>query len=106
MSITVTDTTAPVQVGTIHVASWGYDQTNVDFYEVTSSTAKTVALRPISQHRSAEVSFMSEHVTPKLGEYTGGAFRRKVHPGGAVINNSCSNAYPWDGRQMTQSHYA
>lgn len=106
MSTTVTDTAAPAQVGTIYAASWGYEQTNIDFYEVTGSTAKTVTLRPIGQHRSAEVSFMSEHVTPKPGDYTGRSFRRKVHPGGAVIIDSCSNAYPWDGRTMTQSHYA
>ena len=42
--------TRPVEVGDIFAASWGYDQTNVDFYEVVSVTAsgKSVRIVPIA----------------------------------------------------------
>ena len=33
---------ADIEVGDIYYTSWGYDQTNVDFYMVTGRTAKTV----------------------------------------------------------------
>lgn len=33
----------------IFVSSWGYEQTNVDFYEVVKVTAKTVTLIPIER---------------------------------------------------------
>lgn len=35
--------------GGIFVSSWGYDQTNVDFYKVVKVTAKTVMLIPIER---------------------------------------------------------
>lgn len=36
-----------IKRGDIYVNSWGYDQTNVDFYEVVRVTASKVELRPI-----------------------------------------------------------
>ena len=36
------------QVGDIYRTSWGYDQTNVEFFQVVARTAKTVRLRRIS----------------------------------------------------------
>ena len=102
----MTNTTETIQPGTIFISSWGYDQTNVDFFEVISATAKTVQLRPIAQDRGPETSFMSESVTPKAGQYTGAAFRRKVQLGGYVSLNTFANAYVWDGSPQIQSHYA
>jgi hypothetical protein len=42
---------APVAVGDIFRNSWGYDQTNVDYYQVVRVTAKSVSVRPICQKR-------------------------------------------------------
>lgn len=38
---------AAAPVGTIFYTSWGYDQTNVDFYEVVSATTKMVTVAKI-----------------------------------------------------------
>lgn len=35
--------------GDVFVSSWGYEQTNVDFYEVVKVAAKTVTLIPIER---------------------------------------------------------
>ncbi|WP_425543433.1 hypothetical protein, partial [Microbacterium aurantiacum] len=70
---------APLTVGAILVSRWGYDQTNVDYYEVVSATPKTVTLRPIRSRVTGDAGFMAEYVAPVPGEYTGEAFRRKVH---------------------------
>lgn len=37
------------EVGTIFYTSWGYEQTNVDFYEVIHSTAKMVTVRELEK---------------------------------------------------------
>jgi hypothetical protein len=46
-----TTTIRPVEVGDIFASSWGYDQTNVDFYEVVAVTpsGKSVRLVPIGK---------------------------------------------------------
>lgn len=100
---------APLTVGAILVSRWGYDQTNVDYYEVVSATPRTVALRSIRSRVTGDAGFMAEHVAPVPGEYTGEAFRRKVHRYSdrpAVAINSCANAYPWNGNDDRATHYA
>lgn len=76
------ETTTPeahgLPVGTVLVSSWGYDQTNIDFYEVTKATVKTVMLRPISISKENGESWGTYTATPKRGEFTGDAFRVKV----------------------------
>ncbi len=98
--------TTEIQPGTIFVSLWGYDQTNVDFFEVISATAKTVQLRPIAKNRGPESRYMSDEVTPRPGEYIGGAFRRKLQPSNFVLINSVAIARVWDGRPETQTQYA
>ena len=38
-----------IQVGSIFRCSWGYDQTNVDFYQVTKLNPASVVVREISK---------------------------------------------------------
>jgi hypothetical protein len=56
------------QVGDVLVSSWGYDQTNVDFYRVVSLTAsgKSVRIVPVAQ-RVHSYSKGCEHVVPGEG---------------------------------------
>lgn len=42
-----TETATCVPVGTIFYTNWGYDQTNIEFYEVISATAKMVTVAQI-----------------------------------------------------------
>ncbi len=55
----------PFKVGDIVNTSWGYDQTNVDFYVVTRRSAGCVWVRSISQDSEA-TGFMQERVWPKM----------------------------------------
>jgi hypothetical protein len=48
-----------VQVGTIFVHSWGYDQTNVDFYQVVRKSGQTVEIRPIGSEQVESYGPMS-----------------------------------------------
>ena len=100
--------TVTVAVGTIYCARWGYDQTNIDYYEVTSTTAKTLELRPIAKRRVEATGDLSEMVEPIPGQYAGEPFRRRIAAGSAdtVRINSYAWASPWDGNPDHATHYA
>ena len=101
------DWTAPhITQGTIYVSSWGWEQTNVDYYIVTKRTAKTITLQPIGTKQTEQLTAMSETVTPDPDTITGTPFRRKLVFGDLVSINSVANARPWNGRAMTQTHWA
>lgn len=108
-----TQTTTPeghgLPVGTVLVSSWGYDQTNIDFYEVTKATAKTVLIRPISIAQENGESWGTYTATPKRGEFTGEAFRVKVQdPNNQpwVKINSFAMARPIDEETQHGTSYA
>lgn len=55
----------PFKVGDIVSNSWGYDQTNVDFYQVVEVGKKSVKLRSIGQKSvPGTQGFMCENVVP------------------------------------------
>lgn len=77
----MTNTTTPVHtltVGQILESMWGYDQTNVDFYEVIKVTHATVVVRKLRTEAVEQRAHMSSTVTPKPEDYAGEPFRRKV----------------------------
>jgi len=48
----------PFSVGDILYKSWGYEQTNVDFYQITETKKKTITVRALQQNRT-DTGFMS-----------------------------------------------
>jgi hypothetical protein len=109
-------TKRPLEPGSILFSSWGYDQTNVEFYRVEKITGAFVTLQQIesvehSDDEAAGYSTMTGKVVPvdppaPIGNKT---FRRKLHQGQAepfVQIESYSYAYAWDGRPRRVSHYA
>ena len=55
-----------VQVGDIFCNSWGYDQTNVDYYQVIAKSGKSVKIREIAcESIPGSEGFMSDQVKPK-----------------------------------------
>jgi hypothetical protein len=111
-----TEMVNPFMVGDILESSWGYDQTNVDFYEVVRVTKKSVELRELAK-TTTETGFMSGSTVPVPGKYTGETFLRRV---GAPYRNedfadkskysvsvtSCAHASLWDGKPANCSWYA
>jgi hypothetical protein len=96
-----------VHVGDIFVSSWGYDQTNIDFYEVVKATAKTVMLRKLEK-KVVQQSMTAEFVMPVWGRYKGRAFRRKLDgtlrgkPWVTITNYA--GATLWDGKPEAQTN--
>tara|TARA_R110000824_G_scaffold6506_11_gene30093 strand:- start:47 stop:448 length:402 start_codon:yes stop_codon:yes gene_type:complete len=101
--------TDAMTVGSILVSSWGYDQTNVDFYMVTRTTKTSVYIRKIR----AEVTRSggpSDSVMPCLlgRPYSDGAEpkRKKVqtYNGRPYVSLSTyASAYLWDGTAQHQT---
>lgn len=72
-------------VGAILVSSWGYDQTNVDYYQVTALVGSTmVELRPIGA-QSTEDHYMQGQCVPAPDAFTGPAARYRVTPEGDSV---------------------
>ncbi len=51
------------KVGDIIYNSWGYEQTNIDFYQVVKTTKKTITIQRIAQ-KTNETGFMSGNTEP------------------------------------------
>lgn len=49
----------PFKVGQIFYDSWGYEQTNIDFYQVIEVKPKSVVIREIKGDRKYDASFQS-----------------------------------------------
>lgn len=105
--------------GDILYSSWGYDQTNIDFYEVKQATGAMVTLQKLAAETET-TGFMSGKTKPVLGkpavEYPGQEpvpvkpIKRKVHKGGHagefVKIESYAYAWPWNGEPKGCSWYA
>ena len=101
------------KVGDILYSSWGYEQTNIEYYEITATTEKTVTFREVAQNGQSN-GFMCKEVTPRPGEYIGKEFTRKVTPCGrdkGAVNFAeheggyMRRLWEYDGRPKTATYY-
>lgn len=95
----------------IWASSWGYEQTNVDFYQVLKVKGDWVTLQQIAAIETSDGALsMTGRVVPAepiapIGE----PFRRKIyHACGEPCAKIRSYAFarPWDGHPERVSHYA
>ncbi|UOF78924.1 hypothetical protein [Caudoviricetes sp.] len=96
-------------VGDILVSSWGYEQTNVDFYQVTKIIGKrTVEIREIatSSEYVSGMSTMSDYAMPVKDSFISGPEKKVVTNGSTISFSSYRSAYKWDGRKQYRSWYA
>ena len=82
-----------LEVGDVLRCSWGYEQTNIDFYQVTRMVGKkSVELRAIRQQSEA-TGWCRGNCVPLPNHFTQGKpFRRQARKG-AVRINSFSHAF-------------
>jgi hypothetical protein len=98
-----------VAVGAIFVSSWGYDQTNINYYEVVALTAsgKSIRVREVAQRVTDSTSGL-EYVVPVAGEYLSDeVLTRRVgsnYDGGHSIRiNDYRSAWTWNGKAQYQT---
>jgi hypothetical protein len=119
------------EVGQILVSSWGYDQTNIDFYQIVRVSEKgSVWILPMERVIKETVGFeqyqvipgnvrYEREVTEYLGEPNANGFqlshtvkqeikprRHKWNSSGYVSLTSFSGAWPWDGKPEHMTRYA
>jgi hypothetical protein len=98
-----------ITIGTILSASWGYEQTNVDFYKVINiNKNKTkitiIEIGQIKDH-SKPSDDMSHHVLPDSNNIIGEAIEKMIKSDRIKINESISLGL-WDGTpKYTSSYY-
>lgn len=95
------------EVGDILYSSWGYDQTNVDFYEVVKVTKKSIKVVKIAQ-KVTSAGRGSDSVMAVKGKHIGKPTgMKRVRPArdgrGSIKIASYANAYHWDGRPKHQT---
>ncbi|SBP89266.1 hypothetical protein [Thiomonas delicata] len=84
----------PLKVGDVLVASWGYEQTNIDFYQVTTRTGKRgVTLRKITSQRETD-AWEQGTCVPAVGHFVGEPFTARSNSRGTVTLASYKTAYP------------
>lgn len=92
--------------GTILVSSWGYDQTNIDFFQIIARTEATVTVREIA-NESLDTGNMTGQRKPKPNQFIGEASRRRIGPGYVMVgNHNHHTATPVDKEWYECSSYA
>lgn len=97
----------PLQIGSILYTSWGYEQTNIDFYQVIELIGtSTVVLRELAQEKITERndSFCGK-TKAKPNRFINEPFRKRANAQGIVRMNSFSLAWLWDGSPLYYSSY-
>lgn len=111
----------PFIVGDILVDSWGYDQTNIDFYEVTKVGKKSIKIRrtfQVTVGDDAPCGPDSSYVKPQRGHYYpddhryGGEITKilqlsSTNDGVISIHVTSSFGYLclWNGEKVLETHY-
>lgn len=96
------------QKGDILYTSWGYDQTNVDYYQVVDVIGKVIVIREI-ESRVARTERTAVYVVPSPGHFKGPPMRKmptgKGTEVGSVRISSYSWARKWDGEPKYQTAF-
>lgn len=100
------------QVGDILVHSWGWEQTNVDFYQVVGVTPKCVKIRGIKSKSVRSYTSMSGECVPCKDDFRDDMFigngkTAKVGKYGVILSSKDHyTARKWDGKPVYESSYA
>ena len=90
-----------LKVGDILRSMWGYDQTNVDYYQVTATIGKTmVEIREIAQS-SRETAWLQGDCTPVPDVFIGEPRRVRPSANNAVKVHSFAYAFPCSAEETS-----
>lgn len=99
--------------GAIVYDSWGYEQTNIDYYCIVKRTNQMLTLLPMKQRRGEEIGFMTNKETPIAIDFEATPIRKKIksYDGketGFSLRNYVGGGWVtlWNGVPKTSTHYA
>jgi hypothetical protein len=85
----------PYNEGAILYSSWGYDETHINFYQVTDLKGKMVLVRPIASKTTKEEKG-ADYVSAAKDHFTGPAVKVLPTPNGLKIDGHYATI--WDGK--------
>ena len=92
------------EVGKILYSLWGYDQTNIDFYQIVKKTKSMIVIHKIGKE-FLDTKYASEDLVMPVKDYfIGKEMKKKVGPYGVTLN-TYANASLWDGQPQYQTAY-
>ena len=91
-----------VKVGDIFSSSWGYDQTNVDFYKCVAKRGQMIDVVKVG-HTLDHCERGSDYVVPDVDCPLGGKMTKRINQYGGFRVESYANAYPFDGKPEYQT---
>lgn len=100
-----------LKVGDILYSSWGYDQTNIDFYQVVGLVGKKqVKIKQIASKGVEDTGYCSRMVVAVKDSFVGEEMRKLVSTSGycgdGVKIASYASAHLWDGKPKNETSYA
>lgn len=96
-----------LKVGDILYSSWGYDQTNIDFYQVVEikKSRKSIVIYEIAGETVETTGAMQGRCVAVKDTFTGKPMLKRVREGNIVSITSYASAFPWDGKPKYWSAY-
>ena len=100
-----------MEVGTVLYTSWGYDQTNIDYYQVTKILGprmveiRQLAALQVDDNQSEGFRGWVGKSIPDIDNFNGDPMRKKV-TNGRIRIASYAWANVWDGKPMSWTAYA
>jgi len=90
-----------LNVGDVITNSWGYDQTNVDCYQITRKTEHFVWLKPIASKLVPHDGYspMAGRVVPCPGEFIEGKPEEQHKASGESVGFKFGSGSKWDGKE-------
>lgn len=99
-----------IQVGDVFYNSWGYEQTNIDFYQVVELRGtKQIVVREIRHKKTKDCDFCSCMVSPIKDDFIGESIRKTVK--GTIEHPYCSAEFgllsktTWDSEHIETSYH-
>lgn len=87
-----------VKVGDIFVSSWGYDQTNVDFYQVIEKKNVTVVVKEVQSSTVEETGYDSSRVIAVKNKFINDIkLTKRISKYKSLKISDCQTAHKWDG---------
>lgn len=93
------------EVGDILTGSWGYDQTNWEFYQVVAINGKKVTIREVAR-ASNDIAWATERVYPAKDKFIGAPLVKLVSRYGTLKLHDFCSLRKWDGAGKVATHYA
>lgn len=95
-----------LRLGQVLYTCWGYDQTNIDYYQVTKVMGKMVEIRELVDLPVGSQGGPSEAVAPAVGQFKGEPMRKRPSSSNNVfISDGIGYARPYDGEAKTRTGF-